>query len=167
MFGFGKKKAAAEAPATDVFVAPVAGEYLPLAEVSDPVFSQGMMGDGYAVKPTAGTVVAPVAGTVALIQDTMHAFMLRSENGAEVLVHIGIDTVELGGEGFTRLANVGDVVEAGAPIIEVNWDEVAPKVPSTETMVMITNTPKFNISKDSDARRTVAAGERVAEASKK
>ena len=124
MFGFGKKKkeaAAQEASSADVYVAPATGEYLPLSEVSDPVFSQGVMGDGYAVNPTAGTIVAPVAGTIALIQDTLHAFMLRTENGGEVLVHIGIDTVELGGDGFTKLANVGDKVEAGAPIIEVDW----------------------------------------------
>ena len=67
MFGFGKKKkeaAAQEASSADVYVAPATGEYLPLSEVSDPVFSQGVMGDGYAVNPTAGTIVAPVAGTM-------------------------------------------------------------------------------------------------------
>ena len=170
MFGFGKKKkeaAAQEASSADVYVAPVTGEYLPLSEVSDPVFSQGVMGDGYAVNPTAGTIVAPVAGTIALIQDTLHAFMLRTENGGEVLVHIGIDTVELGGEGFTKIANVGDKVEAGAPIIEVDWAAIEGRIPSKETMVMITSTAKFNISKDSEARRPVAAGDRVAQASKK
>ena len=162
MFGFGKKKkeaAAQEASSADVYVAPATGEYLPLSEVSDPVFSQGVMGDGYAVNPTAGTI--------ALIQDTLHAFMLRTENGGEVLVHIGIDTVELGGEGFTKIANVGDKVEAGAPIIEVDWAAIEGRIPSKETMVMITNTAKFNISKDSEARRPVAAGDRVAQASKK
>ena len=160
MFGFGKKKkeaAAQEASSADVYVAPATGEYLPLSEVSDPVFSQGVMGDGYAVNPTAGTIVAPVAGTIALIQDTLHAFMLRTENGGEVLVHIGIDTVELGGDGFTKIANVGDKVEAA----------IEGRIPSKETMVMITNTAKFNISKDSEARRPVAAGDRVAQASKK
>ena len=165
MFGFGKKKkeaAAQEASSADVYVAPATGEYLPLS-----VFSQGVMGDGYAVNPTAGTIVAPVAGTIALIQDTLHAFMLRTENGGEVLVHIGIDTVELGGEGFTKIANVGDKVEAGAPIIEVDWAAIEGRIPSKETMVMITNTAKFNISKDSESRRPVAAGDRVAQASKK
>ena len=167
MFGFGKKKkeaAAQEAASADVYVAPVTGEYLPLSEVSDPVFSQGVMGDGYAVNPTAG---APVAGTIALVQDTLHAFMLRTDNGGEVLVHIGIDTVELGGEGFTKIANVGDKVEAGAPIIEVDWAAIEGRIPSKETMVMITNTAKFNISKDSEARRPVNAGDRVAQATKK
>ena len=104
MFGFGKKKAAAPTESTataDIYVAPVTGEYLPLSEVSDPVFSQGVMGDGYAVNPTSNMIVAPAAGTIALIQDTMHAFMLRTDNGGEVLVHIGIDTVDLNGEGFT------------------------------------------------------------------
>lgn len=170
MFGFGKKKkeaAAQEAASADVYVAPVTGEYLPLSEVSDPVFSQGVMGDGYAVNPTAGTIVAPVAGTIALIQDTLHAFMLRTDNGGEVLVHIGIDAVELGGEGFTKIASVGDKVEAGAPIIEVDWAAIEGRIPSKETMVMITNTAKFNISKDSEARRPVNAGDRVAQATKK
>ena len=93
--------------------------------------------------------------------------MLRTDNGGEVLVHIGIDTVELGGEGFTKIANVGDKVEAGAPIIEVDWAAIEGRIPSKETMVMITNTAKFNISKDSEARRPVTAGDRVAQATKK
>ena len=78
MFGFGKKKEAAEQPAAEIYVAPVSGEYLPLAEVSDPVFSQGVMGDGYAVDPTDGVICAPVSGEIALIQDTLHAFMIRT-----------------------------------------------------------------------------------------
>ena len=170
MFGFGKKKkeaAAQEASSADVYVAPATGEYLPLSEVSDPVFSQGVMGDGYAVNPTAGTIVAPVAGTIALIQDTLHAFMIRTPNGGEVLVHIGIDTVDLGGEGFEGLAKVADKVDAGDPIVKVDWAAIEGRIPSKETMVMITNTAKFNISKESDARRTVQAGDRVAEATKK
>ena len=152
MFGFGKKKAAAPTESTataDIYVAPVTGEYLPLSEVSDPVFSQGVMGDGYAVNPTSNLIVAPAAGTIALIQDTMHAFMLRTDNGGEVLVHIGIDTVDLNGEGFTSHAKVGDKVEAGAPIIEVDWEAIKDRIPSKETMVMVTNTPKFTIVKDS------------------
>ena len=115
MFGFGKKKEAAEQPAAEIYVAPVSGEYLPLAEVSDPVFSQGVMGDGYAVDPTDGVICAPVSGEIALIQDTLHAFMIRTPNGGEVLVHIGIDTVDLGGEGFEGLAKVADKVDAGDP----------------------------------------------------
>lgn len=167
MFGFGKKKAAPEQHEAEVYVAPVAGEYLPLAEVSDPVFSQGVMGDGYAINPTSGTICAPAAGEIALIQETMHAFMIRTPEGGEVLVHIGIDTVDLGGDGFSALAKAGDKVEAGAPIIEVDWEAIQGRIPSKETMVMITNTAKFNISKDSDERRTVNAGDRVAEATKK
>ena len=133
----------------------------------NPVFSQGVMGDGYAVNPTSNLIVAPAAGTIALIQDTMHAFMLRTDNGGEVLVHIGIDTVDLNGEGFTSHAKVGDKVEAGAPIIEVDWEAIKDRIPSKETMVMVTNTPKFNIVKDSEERRTVNAGDHVAEATKK
>ncbi len=93
--------------------------------------------------------------------------MLRTDNGGEVLVHIGIDTVDLNGEGFTSHAKVGDKVEAGAPIIEVDWEAIKDRIPSKETMVMVTNTPKFNIVKDSEERRTVNAGDHVAEATKK
>ena len=75
--------------------------------------------------------------------------------------------VLLGGDGFTKIANVGDKVEAGAPIIEVDWAAIEGRIPSKETMVMITNTAKFNISKDSESRRPVAAGDRVAQATKK
>lgn len=167
MFGFGKKKEAAEQPAAEIYVAPVSGEYLPLAEVSDPVFSQGVMGDGYAVDPTDGVICAPVSGEIALIQDTLHAFMIRTPNGGEVLVHIGIDTVDLGGEGFEGLAKVADKVDAGDPIVKVDWAAIEGRIPSKETMVMITNTAKFNISKESDARRTVQTGDRVAKATKK
>ena len=169
MFGFGKKKkeaAAQEASSADVYVA-ACYRRVPAAERSlRPRFLSGRYGRRLRSDPTAGTIVAPVAGTIALIQDTLHAFMLRTENGGEVLVHIGIDTVELGGEGFTKIANVGDKVEAGAPIIEVDWAAIEGRIPSKEH-VMITNTAKFNISKDSESRRPVAAGDRVAQASKK
>lgn len=167
MFGFGKKKEAAQQQPPEVYVAPATGEYLPLAEVSDPVFSQGIMGDGYAVTPTDGTICAPATGEVALLQDTLHAFMIRTPNGGEVLVHIGVDTVELGGEGFSAVAQVGDRVQAGQPIITVDWAGIEDRLPSRETMVMITNTAKFNVSKDSEVRRLVTAGERVADVTKK
>ena len=117
--------------------------------------------------PTDGVICAPVSGEIALIQDTLHAFMIRTPNGGEVLVHIGIDTVDLGGEGFEGLAKVADKVDAGDPIVKVDWAAIEGRIPSKETMVMITNTAKFNISKESDARRTVQAGDRVAEATKK
>lgn len=175
MFGFGKKKekeAPVAAPAStgtpgEQLVAPVAGTYKPLSTVSDPVFAQGMMGDGYAVDPTDGTIVAPVDGEIALLQDTMHAFMIRTADRAEVLVHVGIDTVELGGRGFTRVAEVGQQVKAGDPIVKVDWDAIRSDIPSTEVMVMVTNSKAFGVATQDDANRQVSAGEAVATTVKK
>jgi len=151
----------------ETIAAPLKGEVVALENVNDPVFSSGAMGKGAAIKPSGNQVVAPFDGEVQIAFPTGHAYGLKSDKGAEVLIHIGIDTVELGGDGFTKLANVGDKVEAGAPIIEVDWAAIEGRIPSKETMVMITNTAKFNISKDSESRRPVAAGDRVAQASKK
>lgn len=172
MFGFGKKKKEAEAAApasvptgpAEALVAPVAGDYKPLSEVSDPIFAQGTLGDGYAVQPSGGPVVAPASGTIKILHDTLHAFAIQSDGGAEILVHIGIDTVELEGRGFNALVSIGDTVEAGQPIVEVDWAAVEPQVPSTEVMVVITNGKKYALNKSNDAAHTVAAGEPVATA---
>lgn len=174
MFGFGKKKKEAEAPvaaapattgAGDVVVAPAAGSYKQLSTVSDPIFAQGTLGDGFAVQPSGGPVVAPVSGTVKILHDTLHAFAIQSDAGAEVLVHIGIDTVELEGRGFKALIAKGDTVQAGQPVVEVDWAAVEPEVPSTEVMVVVTNGKKFALNKTNDSEHTVAAGDPVATAS--
>lgn len=175
MFGFGKKKKEAEAavapaaaPATtgagEVVVAPAAGSYKQLSTVSDPIFAQGTLGDGFAVQPSGGAVVAPVSGTIKILHDTLHAFAIQSDGGAEVLVHIGIDTVELEGRGFKALVAKGDTVEAGQPIVEVDWAAVEPEVPSTEVMVVVTNGKKFALNKTNDSEHAVAAGDPVATA---
>lgn len=100
---------------------PVAGSVVGLADVPDPVFAEAMVGPGLAVVPSSGTVVAPVAGTVATLHP--HAFVVATESGRAVLVHLGIDTVKLKGEGFTLLVAKGDVVSAGQAMVE--WDPVA------------------------------------------
>lgn len=91
MFGFLKKK--------EVFLCPVDGKILPISEVNDPVFSQEMMGPGFAVVPTSKVVVAPMDGDVVTVFPTSHAFGIKSKNGIEMIIHIGIDTVELNGKG--------------------------------------------------------------------
>lgn len=100
--------------------APLAGTAVELADVPDPVFSTGMVGPGVAIDPARepGTVVAPVAGTLAKLKP--HALVVLAEGGRGVLVHLGIDTVKLDGDGFTLLASEGQAVEAGQPIIEWN-----------------------------------------------
>ena len=101
--------------------APCAGNLVPITEVPDPMFSQKMLGDGFAVIPPLETfeVVAPCAGTLFKVFDTGHAFAMKSTEGLEILVHIGLETVELAGKGFTPLAQTGDRVEAGTPVIRV------------------------------------------------
>ncbi|WP_117149425.1 glucose-specific PTS transporter subunit IIBC [Paraliobacillus zengyii] len=118
---------------------PMAGEILPISEVPDQVFSQKMMGDGFAVKPTAGKVVAPVNGKVLNIFPTKHAIGLQAENGLELLIHIGIDTVKLKGEGFTQKVEEGQEVKQGDILMEVDLDYIAENAASTITPIIFTN----------------------------
>jgi len=100
---------------------------VPLSEVPDESFAQGMVGEGFAVIPTvidAFDVCAPVDGTITMVFKTGHAFGMRTEEGLDLLIHIGIDTVELKGEGFTKLVDKGDVVRAGTPIIAVESEKL-------------------------------------------
>ncbi|MCT4619364.1 MAG: glucose-specific PTS transporter subunit IIBC [Marinisporobacter sp.] len=128
-----------EVKGNDQFVSPLNGKILPLKDVPDEVFSQRMMGDGFAIEPTNGEVVSPVDGKIATLFPTKHAVGIVAENGREILIHFGIDTVKLKGEGFEALVNQDDVVKAGQPILRVNLDEVKKKVPSMITPVIFTN----------------------------
>ncbi|AHH96092.1 PTS glucose transporter subunit IIA [Kutzneria viridogrisea] len=105
-------------------LSPVSGEVVPLSEVPDPVFAQAMVGPGIAVQPerTAGDAVSPVDGTVVTLHP--HAFVVATESGAAVLVHLGIDTVKLKGEGFTLHVVKGETVRAGQPVIGWNPAEI-------------------------------------------
>ena len=118
----------AEKIGTDIQLhAPFEGTVVPLSEVPDESFAQGMVGEGFAVIPTvidAFDVCAPVDGTITMVFKTGHAFGMRTEEGLDLLIHIGIDTVELKGEGFTKLVDKGDVVRAGTPIIAVESEKL-------------------------------------------
>lgn len=135
-----------KAPAAEQVYRPVAGEVITLDDVPDPVFAGRSIGDGFAVLPTDGVFRAPVDGELALLAETLHAFAVRTDAGAEVLVHIGVDTVTLKGEGFTALATMGDRVRVGDPVIQVDLASVADKVPSMATPVIVTNGDEFSIS---------------------
>ena len=103
--------------------APFAGDVVELSQVPDASFAQGMVGEGFAVMPDAVDafdVCAPVDGTITMVFKTRHAFGMKTADGLDLLIHIGIDTVELKGEGFTALAKKGDTVTAGTPIIAVD-----------------------------------------------
>lgn len=136
------EQATPEAIRNDVnnhFVAPITGELLSISEVPDPVFSGKMMGDGFAIKPTDGTVVSPVDGKIINVFPTKHAIGLVSDNGREVLIHFGIDTVKLKGAGFELLISEEDIVKAGQPLLKVDLDYVAENATSTITPIVFTN----------------------------
>ena len=131
MFGFLKKELK--------LIAPIDGNTIALSNVPDPVFSQKMAGDGTAIDSTGDIVVAPCDGELTLIFKTNHAFAISLDNGIELLVHIGIDTVSLNGEGFERLIEPGQTVKAGTPIIKINRQIIKEKNLSLITPVLITN----------------------------
>ena len=115
-----KPQAVPNAVTIAALVSPVTGEVVALEQVPDEAFASKAVGDGVAVKPTEKTVVSPAAGTVVKIFNTNHAFCLETDKGAEIVVHMGIDTVALGGQGFTRLVEEGAEVVAGQPILEMD-----------------------------------------------
>lgn len=124
---------------------PVAGTIMTLDQVPDPVFAKRSVGDGFAVEPTEGSFVSPVDGELVLVAKTGHAFAVRTDAGAEILVHIGIDTVTLKGEGFTTHRTAGERVSRGDLIISCDLAEIALKVPSMSTPVILTNGSKFSM----------------------
>lgn len=121
------------------FVSPLSGKILELKDVPDEVFSQKMTGDGFAIEPTNGEIVSPVNGKIATLFPTKHAVGILADDGHEILIHFGIDTINLKGEGFEALVEQGDVVKAGQPILRVDIDKVKEKAPSTITPVIFTN----------------------------
>lgn len=132
MFGFGKRKLK--------LAAPVAGRIIDITEVADDVFSSKMMGDGFAVEPSAeaDTIVAPCDGEVTLVAKTLHAVALRAD-GVELLIHVGLDTVELAGEGFHALVKAGDQVRCGTPLLQFDRAALEAQGKRLTTMLVLTN----------------------------
>lgn len=118
---------------------PIKGDILPISEVPDQVFSGKMVGDGFAIKPTEGKVFSPVNGKVVTVFPTKHAIGIAADNGTEILIHIGIDTVHLKGEGFTSHIEQGDLVEQGQLLMEMDLDYIAEHAASIITPVVFTN----------------------------
>ncbi|MPN09029.1 PTS system glucose-specific EIIA component [bioreactor metagenome] len=126
-------------------VSVASGIVFPLAQVNDNVFSKKLMGDGVAVKPDNGLIVAPAAGEITMIFPTNHSFGMKLDNGIEILVHIGIDTVNLQGKGFIRKTNVGAQVKKGTPIIQIDNQLLESKVYDMTTMIIFTNRTEYNV----------------------
>jgi glucose PTS system EIICBA or EIICB component len=123
----------------DAFVSPLTGNLKPITEVPDAVFSGKMMGDGFAIEPTEGTVVSPVNGKIVNLFPTKHAIGIVSDSGREILIHFGIDTVNLKGEGFEALVGENDTVVAGQPLLKVDLEYIKNNATSTITPVVFTN----------------------------
>lgn len=139
MFGkrFGKKGGEIQ------ILAPVAGEVIPVGKVNDPTFSEEILGKGLAIKPSGGQVVAPVNGTVEQMFDTGHAVSLLSEDGVELLVHVGLDTISLKGEHYTIHAKTGDTVKVGDLLMEFDREAIAAAGFDTVTPIVILNSADF------------------------
>lgn len=131
MFGLFKKEGA--------LVAPISGKTVDITTVPDAVFAEKMAGDGLAINPTGDTVVAPADGELTMLFGTKHAFGMTLDKGVQILVHIGLDTVSLNGEGFTALKNQGDRVKKGEPIVKIDRELIQGKGLSLITPVIFTD----------------------------
>ncbi|MBM7692759.1 PTS system beta-glucosides-specific IIC component [Peribacillus deserti] len=129
--------------AAEELYSPIKGEVVSLSEVNDPTFSTGIMGQGIAIKPEEGKVVSPVAGKVTTIFKTKHAIGITSENGAEILIHVGLNTVKLNGEYFTAHVSDGDFVEAGKTLVTFDMEAIKAEGYDLITPVIITNTDRY------------------------
>lgn len=123
---------------------PLKGEVIPLDQVPDEVFAGGLMGPGVAIQPSNSTVVSPVNGEVTFVADSLHAIGLTSDEGAEILIHVGLETVELKGEPFTTYVSNGDRVEVGQKLLEFNSSDIQSAELSLITPVIITNADDYD-----------------------
>ena len=146
----------------ETLVTPIVGDVVALADVNDPVFSSGAMGQGIAVKPSQGVVYAPADAEVSIAFPTGHAFGLKTTDGAEVLIHVGIDTVTMNGDGFEAKVTQGDKVKAGDVLGTFDSNKIAAAGLDDTTMVIVTNTADY-ASVAPVATGSVAKGDAVIE----
>jgi sugar PTS system EIIA component len=140
MFGFKKKTKTVE------LVSPINGKMILLKDVPDKVFASEMMGPGVAFITNDGKVYSPCDGELATVFPTKHALGLKANNGAEILLHFGLDTVELEGEGFTLLKEAGEKIQKGDLLLEVDIDEVQNKGYKIDMPMIITNSSEYSIN---------------------
>ncbi|MCJ1668200.1 PTS glucose transporter subunit IIA [Staphylococcus sp. NRL 19/737] len=133
---FGKSK---EVNKETQIYAPLTGEYVKIEDIPDPVFAQKMMGEGFGINPSEGEVVSPIEGKVDNVFPTKHAIGLKADNGLELLVHIGLDTVQLDGQGFEILVNSGDTVKIGDPLLKFDLEYIRQNAKDVISPIIITN----------------------------
>jgi PTS system beta-glucosides-specific IIC component len=146
----GGAQATASAPAANdrtlTLVSPLAGEVIPLSSVDDAVFSAGILGEGVAIRPTDGKVLAPVSGVVTALLDSKHAVGILGDNGVEILVHVGLDTVQLAGAPFVAHVAVGDRVDVGQLMLEADLAAITAAGYDTTTPVLVVNSADYSVS---------------------
>ena len=137
-------------------VAPLKGKVMALSQVPDEAFSLGILGKGIAIDPSEGTLVAPCDGQITTLFPTLHAIGIKADNGAEILIHVGMDTVQLNGEGFHNYVKQGDTVTKGQPLLEIDLEFIKSKGFSTVTPIVITNSKDFAAIKETEANEVLA-----------
>ena len=135
-----------------VIVSPTDGKCLPLSEVEDEVFSTGILGEGVAILPESGEICAPMDGVVSTVAETRHAVSITADCGAEILIHCGIDTVALRGEGFESYVSAGERVTPGKLLLRVDLSRVAAAGYATTTPVVVVNASEFALAPTDAAR---------------
>ena len=141
------------------------GRTIPMDEVNDQTFAQELLGPGIAIVPSNGTVVSPIDGTVATVMDTKHAVCIQGEDGLELIVHAGLDTVELNGKYYQTYKEIGDQVKAGDVLLEFDLEEITKAGYDVTTPIVITNLGDYKITKCLTGQQ-VKAGEEVIQLTK-
>lgn len=142
------------------------GRTIPMDEVNDQTFAQELLGPGIAIVPSNGTVVSPIDGTVATVMDTKHAVCIQGEDGLELIVHAGLDTVELNGKYYQTYKEIGDQVKAGDVLLEFDLEEITKAGYDVTTPIVITNLGDYKITKCLTGQQ-VKAGEEVMQLTKR
>lgn len=127
----------------ETILAPVPGKAIPMSQVEDPTFSQEILGKGTAIEPSEGRITAPADGTITMVFDTKHAISMTTASGAELIIHVGLDTVQIKGEHFTAHVKAGDKVKAGELLLEFDLEAIKKAGYKVTTPVIICNTPSF------------------------
>ena len=141
------------------------GRTIPMDEVNDQTFAQELLGPGIAIVPSNGTVVSPINGTIATGMDTKHAVCIQGEDGLELIVHAGLDTVELNGKYYQTYKEIGDQVKAGDVLLEFDLEEITKAGYDVTTPIVITNLGDYKITKCLTGQQ-VKAGEEVIQLTK-
>lgn len=141
------------------------GRTIPMDEVNDQTFAQELLGPGIAIVPSNGTVVSPINGTIATVMDTKHAVCIQGEDGLELIVHAGLDTVELNGKYYQTYKEIGDQVKAGDVLLEFDLEEITKAGYDVTTPIVITNLGDYKITKCLTGQQ-VKVGEEVIQLTK-